>query len=267
MRETDSFTLEICRGLCGGRCPNVLPWDEEFEKKLKETILKSRWPEFLGARIKGPIKAHQRFKVSVAGCPNGCSRPQIVDFGLIRAVKPEFVKELCTGCGACVQVCEEEAIILAESGIERVHPPVAGNHQFQPYSRDRRKRLSPPRKYFSYKSIPADNDYPATGGCTRIELKSSQCLCCGACERICPSQAILTSEDGFRVMVGGKLGRHPRLATELPGIFSEKEVLHILGKALTLYMEHYSRVKRFGDLFDFLPTPELTSTLTPKKCG
>jgi dissimilatory sulfite reductase (desulfoviridin) alpha/beta subunit len=68
-------------------------------------------------------------------------------------------------------------------------------------------------------------------------------------------------------MVGGKLGRHPRLATELPGIFSEKDVLHILGKALTLYMEHYSRVKRFGDLFDFLPTPELTSTLTPKKCG
>ena len=216
MRETDSFTLEICRGLCGGRCPNVLPWDEEFEKKLKETILKSRWPEFLGARIKGPIKAHQRFKVSVAGCPNGCSRPQIVDFGLIRAVKPEFVKELCTGCGACVQVCEEEAITLTESG---------------------------------------------------IEVESSQCLCCGACERICPSQAILTSEDGFRILVGGKLGRHPRLATELPGIFSEEEVLHILGKVLTLYMEHYSHVKRFGDLFDLPLTPTLTSILTPEKCG
>ena len=67
----------------------------------------------------------------------------------------------------------------------RVHPPVAGNHQFQPYSRDRRRApehtgflqtntgitfqvlgLSPPRKYFSGKSILADNDYPATGGCT-----------------------------------------------------------------------------------------------------
>jgi dissimilatory sulfite reductase (desulfoviridin) alpha/beta subunit len=84
---------------------------------------------------------------------------------------------------------------------------------------------------------------------------------------ICPSQAILTSEDGFRILVGGKLGRHPRLATELPGIFSEEEVLHILGKVLTLYMEHYSHVKRFGDLFDLPLTPTLTSILTPEKCG
>ncbi len=199
--EAESFSLDICRGLCGGRCPNVLPWGEDFEKKLKGVILESRWPEFLGGRIKGAIKAHQKFKVSVAGCPNGCSRPQIADFGLIRAVKPEFVKELCIKCGLCVQACDEEAITLEESG---------------------------------------------------VEVKSSRCLYCGACQKTCPTQAIFADKNGFRILLGGKLGRHPRLGTELPGIFSEEEVLNILGNALTLYMEHYSHVKRFGDLFDLL---------------
>ena len=51
-----------------------------------------------------------------------------------------------------------------------MHPLVAGNHQFQPYFRDRRKRLSPPRLDICGKSILADNDFPATSGCTRDGL-------------------------------------------------------------------------------------------------
>ena len=49
-----------------------------------------------------------------------------------------------------------------------MHPPaVAEFHQLQPYSRDRRKRLSPPRNHISGKSTLELNDYPATGGCTQ----------------------------------------------------------------------------------------------------
>ena len=55
---------------------------------------------------------------------------------------------------------------------EGVHPLVAGNHQFQPYFRDRRKRLSPPRLDICGKSILADNDFPATSGCTLWQLLS-----------------------------------------------------------------------------------------------
>jgi GT2 family glycosyltransferase len=57
--------------------------------------------------------------------------------------------------------------LLREKG---VHPPVAGNHQFQPYFRDRRKRLSPPRKHICDKSILTADDYPATSGCTREKV-------------------------------------------------------------------------------------------------
>ena len=197
--RTDSFSLDICHGLCGGSCPNVLPWNGEFETELKRVVLESGWPGFLKGWINGPVKAHQKFRISVAGCPNACSRPQIADFGLIRARKPEFVRELCIKCGLCAQTCDEDAIDLLNAG---------------------------------------------------LVFDTNNCLYCGACQKICPTQAIIASEDGFRIVLGGKLGRHPRLATELSDIFSEEEVLNVLGKALVLYMEHYQHVKRFGDLFD-----------------
>ena len=31
---------------------------------------------------------HHEFRVSLSACPNACSRPQIVDIGLIGAVTP-----------------------------------------------------------------------------------------------------------------------------------------------------------------------------------
>lgn len=49
-------------------------------------------------------------------------------------------------------------------------------------------------------------------------IDAARCLGCGACAAACPAQAITTGQRGFRLLVGGKLGRHPRLADELPGL-------------------------------------------------
>ena len=57
-----------------------------------------------------------------------------------------------------------------------MHPPVAGNHQFQPNFRDRRKRLSPPRKHICDKSILTADDYPATSGCTPSDADLQEIL-------------------------------------------------------------------------------------------
>ena len=46
------------------------------------------------------------------GCPNACSRPQIVDFGIIGALRPRISNEPCTSCGACREGCSEGAITL-----------------------------------------------------------------------------------------------------------------------------------------------------------
>ena len=55
------------------------------------------------------------------------------------------------------------------------------------------------------------------------------------------------SEQGYRVLLGGKLGRHPRLVHEL-GFFSEKDALRILSATLAVLMGRYRAGQRLGDL-------------------
>jgi dissimilatory sulfite reductase (desulfoviridin) alpha/beta subunit len=50
------------------------------------------------------------------------------------------------------------------------------------------------------------------------------------------------------VLLGGKLGRHPRLALPLPGRYTEKEVLAILKDCLDLYKTRSRRGRRFSDI-------------------
>jgi dissimilatory sulfite reductase (desulfoviridin) alpha/beta subunit len=53
---------------------------------------------------------------------------------------------------------------------------------------------------------------------------------------------------GYRILLGGKLGRHPRLARELPGIFTEEETLTIIARCVSCYKTKSRGGERFADL-------------------
>ena len=76
-----------------------------------------------------------------------------------------------------------------------------------------------------------------------------KCLACGQCTAACPTGTLEKGTSGFRVHLGGKLGRHPRLARELPGIYTENGVVAILDACLALYKERCTRGQRFAELF------------------
>jgi dissimilatory sulfite reductase (desulfoviridin) alpha/beta subunit len=80
-------------------------------------------------------------------------------------------------------------------------------------------------------------------------IDTGRCLNCGQCIRACPTGTIAEAWRGFRVQLGGRLGRHPRLARELPGIFSEDQVIEILQDCLKLYKERSLHGERFAQLF------------------
>jgi dissimilatory sulfite reductase (desulfoviridin) alpha/beta subunit len=46
-------------------------------------------------------------------------------------------------------------------------------------------------------------------------IDRDRCVDCGACVRACPAGTLVAAQTGYRVLVGGKLGRHPRLADTL----------------------------------------------------
>jgi dissimilatory sulfite reductase (desulfoviridin) alpha/beta subunit len=81
------------------------------------------------------------------------------------------------------------------------------------------------------------------------QIDMDACLYCGKCIQACPTGTIDEGTKGYRVQLGGKLGRHPRLARELPGIFSEEQVLGIVTECLQFYKRNSKHGERFGEIF------------------
>jgi dissimilatory sulfite reductase (desulfoviridin) alpha/beta subunit len=195
--EVKGYQVETCFGPTG--CPNRAVIYEDFSKKIEDLLAQRDLKSLLKEKVKGSLKMHHEFRVSISDCPNACSRPQIADLGLIGARSPKVTDDPCSRCGACVQVCREGAISLQED---------------------------------------------------KLILDPSRCLSCGQCITACPTGTLQEEERGYRIFVGGKLGRHPRLAAEIPGIHGLEETLKMIDRCLDHYQKHCQRGERLGEILE-----------------
>jgi anaerobic sulfite reductase subunit C len=77
-----------------------------------------------------------------------------------------------------------------------------------------------------------------------------KCLSCGQCIKACPAGALETDVKGYRILLGGKLGRHPQLAREIEGIWSREQVVRVVKKCIEHYKAHNSEGERFGEVLN-----------------
>lgn len=207
--DVDVHIIEQCRGAHG--CPNCLRSTTAAASALEQALADIGFDErrlaALGRAGSGgtedraparPLLAHERFRIAISGCPNCCAQPQIRDFGLFAKWQPALAEDLCIGCGACEEACEEQAIAVSEKAI-----------------------LSPER-----------------------------CVGCGACIRVCPTDALATAKTGWTVLVGGKLGRHPRLADTVAEWVTDEEAGALLATAAGFFLEEARPGERFGSLLE-----------------
>ncbi|MBI5725986.1 MAG: TIGR04076 family protein [Planctomycetes bacterium] len=78
------------------------------------------------------------------------------------------------------------------------------------------------------KAIVMANDMP--------EFDGGRCLGCGKCGKACPAGALEMGDLRFRLLIGGRMGRRPCLASELPTLFSATDAAHAVGRALAELM-------------------------------
>ncbi len=195
-KEVQGYDISTCFG--GDGCPNIANSSAVLLPDIQAVMEKADILSFLKANVTGGLKFHHEFRVSMSDCPNACSRPQIVDIGIIGAVRPVQVEKDCTLCSACVDACPDGAICLDETKEQPV-------------------------------------------------IDKDLCLLCGKCIT-CPTGTIEEGEKGFRVLLGGRLGRHPRLAMEVPGIQSGPQVLAIVENCLKFYKTHSKNGQRFSHI-------------------
>lgn len=197
--EVKGYQVETCFG--PGGCPNRAVAEDDLAEELEDLLKGHDLRNLLKTRVKGPLKMHHEFRVSLCDCPNACSRPQIADIGLIGAVSPRVTDAECSRCASCRDVCREGAIELSE-----------------------------------------DSEIP--------RIDRSKCVSCGACVRVCPTSALAEGQKGSRLLLGGKLGRHPQLGRELKGIYSRKDAMKIVDRCLQHYVRNCVEGERFGDILN-----------------
>lgn len=83
----------------------------------------------------------------------------------------------------------------------------------------------------------------------RPRIDTTACMLCGKCVSACPTGTIAQDRRAYRVLLGGKLGRHPRLAVELPGLFDTDDVVKIVERCLVFYKANSRGGRRFADIF------------------
>ena len=66
----------------------------------------------------------------------------------------------------------------------------------------------------------------------------------------CPTGTLEEGEKGFRILVCGKRGRHPKLGAELPGIHGEEETLRVIDACLDHFVLHCREGERFGEILE-----------------
>ncbi len=196
-KDIRGYEVSSCFGNSG--CPNVAMSCAQLAKEIEDILKKEDILSFLKENVKEDLKFHHEFRVGLSDCPNACSRPQIVDIGIIGAVLPAICDTPCTLCNACVEICDEKAVT-----VDSIHEKVSIDYQV--------------------------------------------CLMCAKCIKACPTGTIEKGRKGFRVLLGGRLGRHPRLGMEVPGLKTDDQVLDIVRKAIRFYKENSKNGQRFSHL-------------------
>jgi len=92
-------------------------------------------------------------------------------------------------------------------------------------------------------------------------VNPARCVRCGSCCRICLSGTLQVGLRGWRVLIGGKLGRHPRLGVELPGIYSRQGVLEAAACSIDFYLRNALGGERLGELLQRVGDDELTASI------
>lgn len=98
-----------------------------------------------------------------------------------------------------------------------------------------------------------------------VQIDEELCVECGACAQICPTDSISTTAGTFRVLVGGKLGRHPQLARELTRDLDGDQVLALVSVIVDFYKSKANSGERLGALINRIGWEEFKNSVLVAK--
>lgn len=252
-----------------------MKWTKEAEKAIKKVpfFVKKK----VRARVENEAVAAGRKKVAIVDVKTAQKRYITNMSSEIKG----FQLDTCFGSGGCPNRAVEsnslfnsiESLLVKEDILkflkQNIGDKIKFHHEFKVTLADCPNACSQPQiKDIGIigSSIPeiTQNECTLCGQCIEIcrenavalnekqcmpEIDYDLCIKCGQCMKKCPTETISVGKTGFRILLGGKLGRHPRLAEELCGIFNEDEAMKIVKKCIDYYKKYSKNGNRFADIY------------------
>ena len=186
-REIDLFDVELCHAK-SFRCRNQTVEVRELKKELEQKLRELKLTELIADLIpEGQrIMTHDRLRVSVSACPNGCTAPESRVFGVAGVAKPMVTDAACSECFICVDICRRRAILMRNG---------------------------------------------------RPEIDVTRCDWCGQCVKFCPDGVLAYENSGYRIWVGGSIGRFPQAGYVLFRMADKETMFRALEASIELIRE------------------------------
>ncbi|MGE5507536.1 MAG: 4Fe-4S dicluster domain-containing protein [Chitinophagales bacterium] len=222
-------------------------------------------PELLSALVRETENRGQRegkaFRLRVCGGAFGCPRPQVDVAGLAQELEAELERsglaerldaalagrvlthhKLAVAVAGCVNGCSEPPTkdfgVSGQARPEAVKGKCTGCRRCEKACQERAVTAGRPG---------SETPDPS--------FDRAACLNCGDCARACQAGAIALT-PGYRVTIGGRLGRHPRLASVLiPFTEDRQEVVQALRELLAWAQEVGRPGERIAALLERCPLP------------
>jgi len=68
--------------------------------------------------------------------------------------------------------------------------------------------------------------------------------------KVCPTGTLGKQAEGYRLLVGGKLGRHPQLGRDLGIILEKADAVKLGERCVDHYLQHCRTGERFGEVLN-----------------
>jgi len=199
-------------------------------------------------RMEDEVRGHQ---VETCFGPSGCPNRAVASEGMARMLEEtlasrdlkSFLKERV---GGPLKLHHEFRVSISDCPNACSRPQIADVGLIG----SRRPRVS---------DVPCDG----CGSCVQVcreeavtleesgpSVDQGRCLGCGQCIQVCPTGTLQEGEAGYRILLGGKLGRHPRLATELHRLYAQGRALELIDRVIGSYMRTSVSGERLGEIVE-----------------
>jgi len=83
-------------------------------------------------------------------------------------------------------------------------------------------------------------------------INYDRCIDCGDCARECGEDSAINQKVGYRIYIGGKMGRHPRFAEPIADLLTQAQALRLIESLLLLLCAQGKPDERLANLVDRL---------------